>query len=391
MIYVTTRQKTKEKQLSWLDLIGEEEIPVSEFVSSGSAGTVTRVLDEATPELLRKINVEEMINVLKRFNNSHENLFAANRKSLYRHFEIPKKTGGGMRPIDAPCDELKLALTELGMILSDKFGVLYHTSAFAYVANRSTVQLVRKHQINESNWFYKTDISGFFPSTTLDFTMKMIKMIFPLSEICKTEEGYNELRKALSLGFLNGVLPQGTPLSPKLTNIIAIPIDHKLFNELAHKRFVYTRYADDLHISCQQKFDPEKMTQYIKKVFKEFGAPWILKPEKTHYGSRKGKNYCLGVCLNAQNNITVGYKTKKIFKAQTANLIMDYKNGKRWPIDEAQQYAGLVSYYKMVEKDYFENLIERFNNKFNVNVKEILKRMTSNSINTINDTVYDWE
>lgn len=376
MIYVTVRQKTREKQISWLDLIGEEEIPVSDFATEGSAGTVTRVLKEATPELLRGINVEEMINVLKRFNESHQNLFEADRKSLYRHFSIPKKTGG-LRPIDAPCDELKFALAELGMILSERFGVLYHTAAFAYIENRSTVQLVRKHQVNKSNWFYKTDISGFFPSTTLEFAMKMVKIVFPLSEICKVEEGYNELKKALSLGFLNGVLPQGTPLSPKLTNIIAIPIDHRLFNELAHKRFVYTRYADDLHISCQQKFDPEKMTQYIRKVFKEFGAPWILKPEKTHYGSRKGKNFMLGVVLNANNDISTGWRNKKLFKAMTTNLIMDYKNHKPWPADEVQQYSGLVSYYKMIEKDYFEDLIEHFNQKFNVNLKSIMKQLIS--------------
>ena len=375
MIYITTKQKPREKQITWIDLI-TEDITVNDLVSSGNAGTVTRTMEQATPELLSHINVPEMINILKKFNEFHKDLFDADRKSLYRHFSIPKKTGG-LRPIDAPCDELKIALDELSMILSEKFGVLYHTSAFAYMENRSCVQLVRKHQMNESNWFYKTDVSGFFPSTTLDFTMKMVKMIFPLSEICKSEEGYNELKKALSLGFLNGTLPQGTPLSPKLTNIISIPIDFKMFNELAHKRFVYTRYADDIHISCQQKFDPEKMTKYIENVFREFGAPWILKPEKTHYGSRAGKNYMLGVCLNKDNNITTGWRSKRDFKAMTCNLIQDYKHGKPWPADEVQQYAGLLSYYKMVEKDYFESVIERFNEKFNVDVKTILKSIIS--------------
>lgn len=376
MIYVTTRQKPKEKQISWLDLIGEDEIQVNDFVCGGSAGTVTRVLEEATPDLLRGINVQEMINILKRFNNSHKNLFDADRKSLYRHFSIPKKTGG-LRPIDAPCDELQNALEELRIILSEKFGVLYHTAAFAYITNRSPIQNNMKHLKNESNWYYKTDVSGFFPNTTLEFTMKMLKMVFPLSEICKSEEGYNELKKALSLGFLNGGLPQGTKLSPWLTNAISIPLDHKLFNELAHKRFVYTRYADDLHISCVQKFDPEKMTQYIQKTFKEFGAPWILKPEKTHYGSRKGKNYMLGLCINAENNLTVGYRQKKTFKAMTTNLIMDYKHNKPWPADEIRQYDGLRSYYKMVEKEYFEELVNHFNEKFKVDLESIIKKLTS--------------
>lgn len=376
MIYVTTRQKPKEKQITWLDLIEEEEIKVSDLVSCGSSGTVTRVLEEATPELLSKINVPEMINILKRFNESHKDLYEKKRETLYRHFSIPKKTGG-LRPIDAPCDELQNALEELKIILTEKFGVLYHTAAFAYIPGRSTIQNVHKHQVNESNWFYKTDVSGFFPSTTLNFTMKMLSMVFPVSEICKVDEGKEELRKALSLGFLNGGLPQGTKLSPTLTNLISIPIDHRLFNELAHKRFVYTRYADDLHISCQQKFDPDKMTAYIRKVFREFSAPWILKPEKTHYGSRKGKNWMLGVVLNADNDIKVGYRNKKLFKAMTTNLIMDWKNHKSWPADEVQQYSGLLSYYKMVEKDYFEGLVSHFNDKFHVDLKTILKSLTS--------------
>lgn len=214
MIYVTTRQKQKEKQISWLDLLEENDIQISDFAKSGSAGTVTRVLPEATKELLEKINVPAMIDTLKKFNEYHDDLFKKNRRSLYRHFEIPKRTGGGLRPIDAPCDNLKIALNELAEILSDRFGVLHHTAAFGYVKNRSTIQLVRKHQVNESNWIFNADVSGFFPSTTLEFTMRMLKMIFPLSEICKFDEGYKQLRKAISLGFLDGVLPQGSPLSP---------------------------------------------------------------------------------------------------------------------------------------------------------------------------------
>lgn len=376
MIYVTVRQKEKEKQISWLDLLSDEYLRLNDMTFNGSAGTITKVYEEAKPELLSKINVPGMIEILKRFNESHKELAAKDRSSLYRRFYIPKKTGG-LRPIDAPCDELQNALEELRIILSEKFGVLYHTAGFAYIKNRCTIQEVRKHQVNESNWFYKTDVSGFFPSTTLEFTMRMLSMIFPLSEICKEEEGKKELEKALSLGFLNGGLPQGTKLSPWLSNVVSIPIDHKLFNELAHRRFVYTRYADDIHISCVQKFDPNKMTEYIRKVLAEFKAPWILKPEKTHYGSRKGSNWMLGVMLNAENNITTGWRAKRDFKAMTANLIMDYKNDHPWPLEDVQHYRGLLSYYKMVEKDYYTELIAHYNAKFKVDTETILKNLCS--------------
>lgn len=154
---------------------------------------------------------------------------------------------------------------------------------------------------------------------------------------------------------------------------MSIPFDHKIFNELAHRRFVYTRYADDIHISSIQRFDPDKMVKYIRKVLREFGAPWMIKDEKTHFGNRKGHNYLLGVCLNKDNNITVGWKNKKLFKAMTNNLIMDYKHHKFWDPDDVRHYDGLKSYYMMVEPEYFTDLIRHFNQKYNVDVKKIVK------------------
>lgn len=381
MYYITTRQKVKEQQISWLDLLNDED-PLTDYAQpTGSAGTVTRCVDKIKPEILAKTNVSGMIKILKEYNERHKNLYETDKRKLYRHFTIPKRSGG-LRPIDAPCDELQNALAELKDILEQKFGLLYHTANFAYVKERSTVQEVRKHQVKNSNWFLKTDFSGFFPSTTINFVMKMLGMIYPTSEICKDPEGRVELMKALSLGFLNGGLPQGTKLSPYLTCVMMIPIDHKIFGELTKRRYVYTRYADDIHISCVQKFDPEKMKNYLRKILKEFGAPYILKDEKTTFGRKNGSgsNWMLGVNLNQDNNMTVGWRAKKTFKAMTTNLIMDYKHGKYWAIDDVQHYNGLLSYYKMVEPDYFKDLIKHFNDKFNVNVAQITKRLLSGSV-----------
>ena len=388
MIYITTRQNSKEKQISWLDIINE-----TAFTNSGNnktPGTITRKYDsrDKIPEqIMKSIYVNDMIETLEKFNNAHENLFKVERKDLYRHFCIPKKKGG-LRPIDQPCTELQIALQELCFILKEKFGVLHHTAAYAYVTGRSPYQSVRKHQVNKSNWFYKTDFSGFFPNTDLDFTMKMLKMIFPLSEICRSERGEKALRKAISLAFLNGGLPQGTVISPMLTNLLMIPIDFALFNELAHKRYVYTRYADDILISCVQKIDKEEMTRYITRTLKKFEAPWELKPEKTHLINNKActPNWCLGVNLNKDNNITVGSKRKREFKAMTNTLICDYKEGNRWSVEDLQYYSGLLSYYIMVEKEYFETMLDRYYRKYHVKVKTILKQWNNVPRITINPT-----
>lgn len=375
MYYVTVMQKRKARQLSWEDVVMDRVI-MNELANEESnvTGTITRKYEKLDEELLRKINVQSMIQWLKNFNISYENLFNADRKSLYRTFKIPKATGG-FRKIDAPNDELQNALCRLASFIKDDCGVLYHTSAYAYVKGRSIVDCVSKHQKNNSMWFLKTDFSGFFPNTTLPFMMKMLSMVFPLSEICKDAEGYKELEKAISLAFLDGGLPQGTVISPLLSNIQMIPIDHKLFNELSKRKLVYTRYADDIHISAQEMFPWRDIVKEIENTLKEFGAPWEIKQEKTHFGKKAGRsaNWCLGLLLNKDNNITVSAKKKNYFKAALCSFILDTKNNKYWSLEDVQHLRGQLSYYTMVEPEYFNKIINVQNKKWNVNVKEMFK------------------
>jgi len=178
---------------------------------------------------------------------------------LYRTFHIPKSSGG-LRRIDAPLPELIAALRQLKVLLEENMFALYHTSAFAYIRGRCTVDAIKRHQQNESKWFVKLDFSNFFGSTTPEFVLAMLSMIFPFSEIVKRPGGRDELSKALSLCFLNNGLPQGTPISPFMTNVMMIPLDYKISNTLRNfddRRFVYTRYADDLLISCKVDFNKD--------------------------------------------------------------------------------------------------------------------------------------
>ena len=382
MYYITTMQHRKPRQLSWEDVI-MDKFKMNEFAKdrSSATGTITRKFEEIPEEVRLKTSPQSMIAWLKRFNEGNVDLMNKDRKSLYYSFKIPKSTGG-FRQIDAPCEELQDRLRLLARFLSDDCGVLYHTSAFAYIKGRNIYNCDEKHQKNESNWFLKTDFSGFFPNTTIEFVMKMLSMIFPLSEICKRDDGYEELKKAISLAFLNDGLPQGTVLSPLLTNIIMIPLDHKLFNELAARKIVYTRYADDIHISAQELFPWRDIVKLIEDTLKEFGAPWAIKKEKTHFGKKAGRsaNWMLGLVLNKNNDITVSAKKKLYFKAALNSFILDTKNRKFWDIGDVQHLRGQISYYKMIEKDYFTKIIRTAERKYNVKVNQMFKDYLNGTI-----------
>lgn len=373
MPYITIMQTPRTHQITLEEILkGEVNVDNISPESKDVSATVTRFYETVNEDVVRRSDIPSMIRVLEEFVKKHEALYSAKRASLYDTFPIPKKSGG-LRWINAPYEPLMEALRELKTIFEDKMFALYHTSAFAYVKNRNTLDALKRHQANESKWFEKTDFSDFFGSTTIEFILGMMDIIFPFSEIMKDEKGKQVLSKAMDLCFLNGGLPQGTPISPMLTNLMMIPIDHTLFNALRKKGFIYTRFADDIQISSRYEFDPFGMVKEIDATLARFNAPFKIKPAKTRYGSSSGRNWNLGLMLNKNNQITVGYQAKKRFKAMCSNYIQDRKRGIKWDLHDVCALNGLKSYYKMIEKDYITYVIDHLNKKYEVNLVRMIR------------------
>lgn len=374
MVYITVRQPPMFHQMTLEELLFQDyKGPM--VINANESNTRTYEFNFASEHFTRRIDVGSLIAKLTRYNQSTEELRKKNRHELYKSFCIPKKSGG-LRHINAPEAELMDALRRQKTMYEQDFHVLYHTSAFAYIKNRCTVDAVKRHQANESKWFAKLDLHDFFGSTTLDFVMSMFSMIFPFSEVVKIPEGKVQLRKALELAFLDGGLPQGTPISPLITNVMMIPVDFKLtkaFRNYEKQRFVYTRYADDFIVSSQYDFDVHEVEKMVVDTLKEFGAPFSINASKTRYGSSAGRNWNLGVMLNKDNEITVGYKKKRQFQSMMYNYISDKRNGVAWPREDIMAMQGLHSYYRMVEPEAIDAIVKHTNEKLGVDVLLTIK------------------
>lgn len=283
------------------------------------------------------------------------------------------------RRIDAPCGSLKKALSQLKNIFEYDLYAMYHTSAYAYVKGRTTLSAIKQHQQNNSRWFLKLDFSNFFGSVTKEFAIKQLEYIFPYNEILNDKQGRIALEKALDLCFLNNSLPQGTPISPMLTNIIMIPIDHAIAKMCRENspHLHYTRYADDLLISSDISFRWSKVQSEIENILTKWSTPFTLNQSKTRYGSSAGRNWNLGLMLNKDNQITVGNQKKKALKTTLYRFIKDCTDGNHWDLNDVQVLCGQISYYKSIEKENIEQIITNYSTKFNFNVenkfKEILK------------------
>lgn len=385
MIYITVKQSPQYRQMSLEELLfGVQDDYPSQMINPNLTNTRTYAVDVVSSKFTDRINVDNLIAILERFNEQTKELRDKPRHDLYYSFHIPKKSGG-LRKIDAPEPELKDALYHLKTILEEDFHALYHTSAFAYIKKRSTIECMKRHQQNKSKWFCKLDLSNFFGSTTLEYVMSMFSQIFPFSEVVKKTRGWTALETALSLAFLDGGLPQGTPISPIITNIMMIPVDFKIANTLrdlkyidgngkeVSQKFVYTRYADDFQVSSRYDFNFRTVEKLIVDTLESFKAPFRLNESKTRYGSSAGRNWNLGVMLNKDNKITVGHQKKRQFQAMLSSYVMDKKNGRNWDVSDIMTMEGYRNYYRMVEGDTIDKIVDHLSQKFGVDIVGLIK------------------
>lgn len=431
MPYLVTRMIPRKREVKLEDLLmGTVTDKMMRPVTNGEkTGTRTYFYKSISQDKLDELNIPAQIQALEYFYDTNKHLLDELENPLFNHklqadlakrygsrnigkiseelskqgyqysdiyntFFVPKNSSKPghtkWRQIDAPRKDLKESLKTLKSmfeILMD--GCFYHTAAYAYIPRRRAKDLGIKHKNNKSNWFLKMDFSNFFGSTTPEFIMRMLSIIFPFSEIVKYPNGEKALKNCLRFCVLDGGLPQGTPISPMLTNIIMIPIDHKLSNALYKKKeispkgyeysYIYTRYADDLYISNRVQFDYKKIEEYVNKVLEHFDAPFKLNEEKTRYGSKAGANWMLGYMLNQENEITVGHRRKRRLKAAITNYMLDKKNGNPWPLEEVQTLNGEISYCSSIESENIENIINHMSQKFG-DVKSAIKSDLRNQL-----------
>lgn len=293
---------------------------------------------------------------------------------VYNTFHIPKASGG-LREISAPSEELKDIQKELLHVLQFQPGAripsLYpHDTAYAYIPGRSSKEALITHQLNKSKWFLKLDIKHFFPSTNSAFILDVLSKIYPFPQVT-----WSTITNLVDICTMNDVLPQGAPTSPLISNLVMLPYDKQISDALWNfnrHHFVYTRYADDLLISCRESFKFSEIVEVIKGILDP--TPYVLNETKTRYGSSAGRNWNLGLMLNKDNKITLGHMKKKQLRAAVNNFFFDNTSGvTTWSQHDAQILIGELGYLKYVEPNSYKELIEKMEVKYNNTFQAIVK------------------
>jgi RNA-directed DNA polymerase len=183
------------------------------------------------------------------FDVAHANLiwtlYRAPDDARYRHFEIPKRSGG-MRPIHAPIGLLRELQDKLHLDLKALYRA--HPHAHGFIDGRSVATNAADH--TGKRWVLNIDLEDFFP--TINFGRVRGLFLKPPFEM-----GPAAAAVCAQIATYRNGLPQGAPTSPALSNFIAATLDRRLLRLARSNKLVYSRYADDITLSTTlQQFPP---------------------------------------------------------------------------------------------------------------------------------------
>jgi len=243
-------------------------------------------------------------------------LYKVNSETNYKSFTIPKRSGG-TRLIHAPTDKLKLVQMKLSMLLQDCVDEIDNSSnladqvAHGFKRNRSIITNARKHR--NRRYVFNIDLESFFPSINFGrvrgFFLKDNR--FQLAEAAATV--------VARIACFQNSLPQGSPCSPVISNLIAHLMDRHLVRLASRSGCTYTRYADDLTFSTNKKSFPVLIASdsviepgnwnpgsELTRLIDHSG--FKINPEKTRMQYRDSRQVVTGLVVNKRVNIPFEYR-----------------------------------------------------------------------------------
>jgi RNA-directed DNA polymerase len=327
-------------------------------------------------------------------------------KKRYQTFTIKKKSGSD-RTIHAPEKGLKSILRSLNFVLQCVYEP--HEAATGFVVQKSIVDNAKKHVGH--HYVLNLDLKDFFHS----FDRNRVKMGFMYEpfNLNGDKEPLAFLLASLCThpfeidGGIKIVLPQGSPTSPTITNILCKKLDRRLTGLAKRFGATYSRYADDITFSSPHNiYKDEEFNKELKRIIEE-DQKLVINPKKTRLQKAGYRQEATGLVVNDKVNVRRRYvkqirmwlyywekygyeKAEQIFKR---DYIADKGHVKNINIHLVNVLDGKLEFLKMikgVEDRTYVKLRKRFDilNGFIHPVNEVLDVWENEGIEKAMDFFY---
>lgn len=278
----------------------------------------------------------------------------------YVRYEIPKKRGGTRR-IAAPKALLKQSQRQILDTILSKIPASNH--AHGFLKGKSVVTGANIHS-KKPGLVINMDLEDFFPTITFERIRGMFIAIgysghisTILAMLCTyCERMPIEVKgKVKYVAITRRILPQGSPASPMITNIICRRLDKRLSGLTKKFGLTYSRYADDISFSIldEKEVNVKRFCGLVSKIIKEEG--FKINKEKTRFLRKNNRQAITGIVIN-NKEIGIPRPWIRKFRAAIYNAEKLKKNDKL-PTEVIPELSGMASWVKSVNPVRYKNYI----------------------------------
>jgi len=247
-------------------------------------------------------------------------IYVRKPENLYTSFEIPKKNGD-KRKIFAPSSLLKEIQSNLAELLLDCIDAINILKAkklnldkpfnnklsHGFARKKSIITNAESHR--NRRIVLNTDIEDFFGS----FNFGRVRGFFLKN---RNFSLHSDIATTIAqIACYNNSLPQGSPCSPVISNLICHSMDIRLSRVAKRYSLHYTRYADDLTFSTNKKSLPTEIATFLNSKYevgilleKEINrSGFAINHKKTRVTFRDSRQDVTGLTVNKKINSNRAY------------------------------------------------------------------------------------
>jgi retron-type reverse transcriptase len=253
-----------------------------------------------------------------------------NSHKYYKTYNVTKKSGKE-RTISQPSRKLKGLQSWVLVNILNKVNV--SSSCKGFEKNSSILDNALPHK--GSNTILSLDLKDFFPSITSKQVYNVFKSL-----------GYNSKIGTIltNICTFNKALPQGSPCSPKLANLVTWRLDLRIQGYVGKRGLNYTRYADDLTFSGLSPAKVVKILPMVKHIINN--ENFEINNSKTRIAGSARAKTVTGLVISGEN-IGIGKKKYNKLRSKIFHLTLPENQSDSKLLHEVR---GWISYLNSVDK-----------------------------------------